>query len=170
MAETLDFATLRGAVIRITDATGGTPKTYDIPVRSGSCTMTAGGWEVVRQRDTNGDLEAIVKKGQQAGVSTFAIEAHLNDPGNNSSEAVLSDFVAYDGYVEASWASTGSSLSSFKQFTVSIILPSVGGAVVTYTLTKCHAQPGHPVTLDAEGLKLSVTFESNVPMYEKTRA
>ena len=169
MAETLDFATVRGAVVRLTS--GNDPvKTYDIPVRSGSCTMTAGGWEVVRQRDTNGALGEIVQKGQQAGPSTFAIEAHLNDPGANTSEAVLSDIVAYDGYFEASWTTTGSTLSSFKQVDVSIIMPSVGGATVTYGLPKCHAQPGHQVTLDAEGLKMSVTFESNVPEYTKTRA
>lgn len=169
MAETSDFATLRGATIRIKDATG-SPKTYSIPVRSGSCTMTAGGWETVRQRDTNGDLEVIVKKGQQAGPSTFAIEAHLNDPGANTSEAVLSDVVAYDGYFEASWITTGSALSAFKQFDLEVVLPSVGGVVVTYGLPKCHAQSGYTLTLDAEGLKLSVTFESNAAEYTKTRA
>ena len=160
MAETANFPVMRGTVLRITDDTG-SPKTYDFILTEGTVELSNAGWEEHRMSNTDGDLGSIIKKGKQTGESTITVNAKVHDPGANATEAVMVDIFAASGYFAATWTSTGSGTSDFKQFTAALIIPASGGGA-TYTMTNCHAKSGFTLSMAPDGMTLAGTLASNV--------
>ncbi len=164
MAEIKDFPVKRGTILRLSDGAG-TPKTYEIVAIQGEYTIQNGGHNLTRMRDTDGDLEEITKKAEQAGPSSIAITAKFYDPGANSSEAVLHDILRGGGYFASDWTSTATNAGSdYKHFKVEVIVPALQGGTkssVTYSLAAAVARDDFAISVGAEGFSVSATFESN---------
>ena len=164
MAEIKDFPVKRGTILRLSDGAG-SPKTYEIVAIQGEYTIQNGGHNLTRMRDTDGDLEEITKKAEQAGPSSIAITAKFYDPGANNGEAVLHDILRGGGYFANDWVTTAANPGSdYKHFKVEVIVPALQGgakASVTYSLAAAVARDDFAISVGAEGFSVSATFESN---------
>lgn len=171
MAEVSGMVLNRDSTITIKDGTG-TPLTMTVINTEGQASMTNGGHTWVRQQDNAGDFTGVVRKGAQAGVSTFTMEAKVLLAGNHASVATYIDLTKGSGYgvVGSGWVSTSATIDA-EAVTVDVEVATVdrtltGGDVVkgaTYKLNDCIAQPGSSISMTRDGWKISATFESADP-------
>ncbi len=172
MAEVSGMVLNRDATITLTDATGGSPLTATVVATEGQMSMVNGGHSTVRQKDNAGNFTGVPRLGEQAGVSTFTIEAKVLLAGNHATAVAFIDFSKGAGYgiVGSAWVSTSATVDA-EYVTVDLEVATVdrtltGGDVVkgaTYKLANCIVQPGASLTMTRDAWRLSVTFESADP-------
>lgn len=160
MAETTQLKVSRNLTLTVTDGT----RSYTPRIDSGVITITAGGRDTVRARDSAGDFVGPARAGQ-ANVSTIELDVAMFGAGANASDVAAVDFAWLCGLVSSTWTTTESgSDTDTKAFTVTATQAASGGVDgATYALSDCIVRPGGKVTTARDGHRVTLVFESPNP-------
>ncbi len=156
MAETNQMKVSRQTTIQFSDGTN----TYTPRVDSGTITITNGGYNIVRARDSAGDFVGPPRQGE-ANVSTIDMDLAQFGAGGHASDVAGTDFAFLSGLFSSTWATTESgSDAGVKPFNVVITQAASGGvAGATYTFNDCVVRPGTKLTTGRDGNRIAFTLE-----------
>ena len=160
MPETTQLKVSRNTTVSFGDGT----RTYAPVLDSGTITITAGGYNIVRARDSAGDFVGPPRAGE-SNVSTIEFDVAQFGAGAHASEAYATDFAFLSGAYSSTWTTTESgSDSPVKPFNVTVTQAAANGvAGATYVLNDCVVRPGASLTTGREGNRVRFTLESPNP-------
>jgi hypothetical protein len=166
MAETTTFGTQRDLTVTIKDDTG-TPKTYTFRIGPEGVEMKRAQFASVRAQDTDSSYIGVPRRGPLTESAMIRLQnLRIYDTGENTTEAVLADFVPIDasatggsttaggggtaGYVSSTWVNqAGTGSPDFKLFDLTVAMADYGalkGGTWTASDVWIDNQPTHKIT------------------------
>jgi hypothetical protein len=157
MAETTGHLNQRNLTVTVKDGTG-TPKTYVVRVPSEGIALTPAQFEAVRARDTDSSYIGPPRKGPLTESAMLKLtNIRIHDLGDNTTEAVIADFVGQaggpEGYVASTWTSTDTTGVDYRLYDIPVAMSDHGttkGGTWLYEDAFIANQP--TVTITPEGV------------------